>query len=285
MIGQRIADYVAHFARPDHRGFDVYHAHDGISGNALATLKQEGLVPGFVRTVHHIDDFVDQRIGRLQARSIQEADAWMAVSELWRERLRADFGIDAKVCGNGVDCARFRPEPDRREQELRHRLGLGPGPIFLSVGGVEERKNTLRILGAFAQLEALRPDAELVIVGGASLLDHGAYQQAFEARLRETGQLAHSVRLVGVVADPDMPRLYRLASALVFASVREGFGLCVLEAMASGVPVIAPSIEPFVSYLGPSDALWCDPTSEATIADAMELALRDAVADRLRGRA
>ncbi len=56
-----------------------------------------------------------------------------------------------------------------------------------------------------------------------------------------------------------MPGLYRLAHALVFASVKEGFGLCVLEAMASGTPVVVSRIAPFVDYLDPSDALWCDP--------------------------
>ena len=208
----------------------------------------------------------------------------MVVSSLWRERLRADFGVYAKVCGNGVDIERFHPAPDGGEQALRHRLGLGLGPIFLSVGGVEERKNTLRILEAFLQIAAIRPDAELVIAGGASLLDHGAYQQAFAARLREMGPAAASVRRIGVIADADMPRLYRLASALVFASVKEGFGLCVLEAMASGVPVIASSIEPFVSYLAKDDAIWCDPLSETTIADAMALALRGHAASALSQR-
>ncbi len=72
-----------------------------------------------------------------------------------------------------------------------------------------------------------------------------------------------------------MPRLYRLATALVFASVKEGFGLCVLEGLASGVPVIASRIEPFVSYLSADDAIWCDPFNVTTIADAMALALRD----------
>ncbi len=284
MIEQRVADYVAHFSAPENRGFDVYHAHDGLSGNALATLKAEGLIGRYVRTVHHLDDFADPRIAALQARSIREADAWLTVSALWRDALRQRFGVEARVGGNGVDRTRFRPEPDGREPDLRRRLGLGPGPIFLCVGGVEARKNTLRMLEAFAELAPLRPDAELVIAGGASLLDHDAYQRAFAERLATLGPAAASVRRLGVIADRDMPRLYRLASALVFASVREGFGLCVLEAMASGVPVVAPSIQPFLGYLAPLDALWCDPMNVQTIADAMALALCDDAARNLRAR-
>jgi glycosyltransferase-like protein len=275
MIEQRVADYVEHFSKSHNRGFDVYHAQDGISGNALATLKAQGLITGYVRTVHHIDAFVDPRIARLQTRSIREADAWMVVSSLWRDRLRDDFGVDATVCGNGVDRIRFHPNLDGRELELRLSLGLSPGPIFLAIGGVEERKNTLRILEAFAQLVAIRPDAELVVAGGASLLDHSDYQQAFAARLAQMGPAAASVHRPGVIEDADMPRLYRLATALVFASLNEGFGLCVLEAMASGVPAIASAIEPFLSYLKPDEAIWCDPMSPATIANAMALALSE----------
>ncbi len=284
MIEQRVADYVAYFSAPENRGFDLCHAHDGISGNALATLKAKGLIGGYVRTVHHIDDFADPRIAALQARSIREADAWMTVSAMWRDALRQRFGVQATVGGNGVDLTCFRPELDGREPDLRRRLGLGPGPIVLCVGGVEARKNTLRMLEAFAEFAVLRPDAELVIAGGASLLDHDAYQRAFAERLATLGSAAASVRRLGVIADRDMPRLYRLASALVFASLKEGFGLCVLEAMASGVPVVAPWIEPFLGYLAPQDALWCDPLNVQTIADAMALALRDDAARVLRAR-
>jgi glycosyltransferase-like protein len=284
MIEQRVADYVEHFSESRNRGFDVYHAQDGISGNALATLKAQGLITGYVRTVHHVDAFADPRIASLQTRSIREADAWMTVSGLWRDRLRDDFGVDAIVCGNGVDCVRFHAGLDGREPELRLSLGLSPGPLFLAIGGVEERKNTLRILEAFAQLVAVRPDAELVIAGGASLLDHSDYQQAFAARLARMGPAAASVHRPGVIKDADMPRLYRLATALVFASVKEGFGLCVLEAMASGVPAIASAIEPFLSYLEPDEAIWCDPMSPATIADAMALTLSEESARPFRKR-
>ena len=57
MVETRIADYMRHFERAEHRRFDVWHAQDGISANALATLKERGLIAGFARTVHHVDRF------------------------------------------------------------------------------------------------------------------------------------------------------------------------------------------------------------------------------------
>jgi glycosyltransferase-like protein len=206
------------------------------------------------------------------------------VSALWRRNLIERFGREAEVGGNGVDTSRYSPHADGSEAELAQRLGLGTGPVFLSVGGVEARKNTTRILQAFAEIHRARPDARLVIAGGASLLDHHAYQAAFGRELTALGEGAPAVSLLGPVADPDMPGLYRLASALVFASVKEGFGLCVLEAMASGAPVVVSRIAPFVDYLEPSDALWCDPSDSSSIAGAMRQSLRPDVANSLRAR-
>jgi glycosyltransferase-like protein len=284
MLEQRIGDYVRWFRRPENRGFDLYHAHDGIGANALATLKEEGLIPAFVRTVHHIDDFSDPRLVRRQARSILAADACMVVSRLWRLNLIARFGREAEVGGNGVDASRYSPQADGTEAELKDRFGLGAGPVFLSVGGVEARKNTVRILQAFAEIHRAWPDARLVIAGGASLLDHHSYQAVFGRELTALGEGASAVSLLGPVADPDMPGLYRLASALVFASVKEGFGLCVLEAMASGTPVVVSRIAPFVDYLDPSDALWCDPADSSSIAAAMRQSLRPDAANSFRAR-
>ena len=73
MVETRIADYVRHFERAPNRGFDIWHAQDGISGNALATLKKRGLIAGFARTVHHVDSFDDARLTALQLRSIATA--------------------------------------------------------------------------------------------------------------------------------------------------------------------------------------------------------------------
>lgn len=282
MVERRIADYVDWFGCEDHRGFDVYHAHDGISGNALATLKAADLIPGFVRTVHHTDAFPSARLEALQARSIHEADALLVVSEFWKRKVKEEFDRDAEVSGNGVDLATFTAQRDGADARLRARLRLGEGPVFVSVGGIEARKNTLRMLSAFDLLARETPSARYVIAGGASLLDHSAYQVEFRSTLAAMGSRADEVVLAGPLADSDMPALYRLASAFVFASVKEGFGICVLEAMACGTPVVVSRLEPFTSYLDPDDVLFCDPYNPASIAEAMREALNEAVAARLR---
>jgi len=284
MVEARIAEYVRHFEAAEHRHFDVFHAQDGISGNALATLKERGLIRAFARTVHHMDTFEDPRLAGLQHRSIMQADRILTVSRLWAERVAKDFAATAAVVGNGVDIHRYGTRPTPEDAALRSRLGLREGPMFLCIGGVEERKNTLAILEAFQQLRAIRPTAQLVIAGGASVLDHDAYQRQFRARLTAAGLPAAAVVLAGVMADAEMPALYRLASALVFASRREGFGLVVLEAMASGCPVIVSHIAPFTEYLGDDDVVWCDPFHAGSIANAMASVLAGPLRARLAAR-
>jgi glycosyltransferase-like protein len=284
MVAQRIADYVRWFRREANRGFDLYHAHDGISGAALAQLKREGLIEGFVRTVHHLDAFADPRLEAWQDASIREADALLVVSELWRRRLQEQFGRDAAMSGNGVDLAQYNPARGG-EEALRTRLGLGDGPVFLAVGGVEARKNTRAMLRGFEAILREAPASRFVVAGGASLLDHSAYQAEFRADLAAMGERSAAVVLTGPVADADMAALYRLATALVFASLKEGFGLCVLEAMACGTAVVVSRIAPFTEYLAADDALFCDPSDPASIAAAMRAAALPDEARRARGLA
>ena len=270
MVETRIADYVRHFERAQNRCFDIWHAQDGISANALATLKARGLVPGFARTVHHVDTFDDERLSALQLRAITAADHLFVVSRVWRRWLAREFAVDACHVGNGVDTCRFSPMPDATDAALRARLRLpGGAPVFLAVGGVEERKNTVRLLEAFRILRSQLAPCRLVIAGGASLLDHDAYQAQFARTLAQSGLAQDAVIRTGPLPQELMPALYRAATALVFPSIKEGFGLVVLEAMASGVPVVTSRIAPFTEYLGDDDAAWCDPFDTASIAAAM----------------
>jgi len=284
MVQTRIADYVRHFELPAHHRFDVFHAQDAISGNALATLKERGLIRRFARTVHHIDSFEDPRLSHWQKRSILAADELFVVSELWQQRIDAEFGRRSTKVGNGVDTTRFTASRSALDSELRTRYRLGGGPILLSVGGIEQRKNSVRIVEAFQQLLTIRPEAQLVIVGGASLLDHGSYRREFESLIVANGALNRAVTRLGPVPDVHMPSLYRLADALVFPSVKEGFGLVVLEAMASGTPVVTSRTAPFTEYLQESDVIWCDPLSVASIANAMATVLIEPLRSRLAHR-
>jgi glycosyltransferase-like protein len=284
MVETRVADYGRHFAEAGNRRFQVFHAQDGISGNALADLRLAGAIGGFARTVHHMDAFSDDRLSDLQERAVLSADALLVVSRLWRDRLLDTLGRSATLVGNGVDIRRFKPETDGREEALRTRLGLAAGPVILSVGGVEARKNTLRLLEAFIQLRRMLPRAQLVIAGGASLLDHGDYQAQFGQRLVASNLPPDAVIRTGPIDDADMPALYRIADAVAFPSVKEGFGLVTLEGMASGVPVVASRIAPFTEYLGDDDVAWCAPLNPSSIADALLGALTGPLGSRLAER-
>ncbi len=281
MVRTRIGEIAAFL---DAARYDLFHAQDSISANALADLAEAGRIDGFVRTVHHLDRFDDPCLDRWQDRGVRAAAALCCVSPHWQDILHARFGRRAVVVGNGVDNRRFSPQPADADDVLRRRLDLPAdgGKVFLALGGIEARKNTLSLLHAFGRLRAtgaIGPDARLVIAGGASLLDHRHYRTAFDAALAGSGA-GDAVRLPGVIADPDMPSLYRLADALVCVSHAEGFGLCALEAMASGRPVVLSDIAPFNQHFASDEALWADPHDPDSIARAM----RDALDPRHRLR-
>jgi glycosyltransferase-like protein len=285
MVETRIADYIRHFEISAHRHFDVWHAQDGISGNALATLKERGLIRGFARTVHHVDSFADPRLCALQTRAIASADRLFVVSRLWRDRLSEEFGRIAHLVGNGVDTARFSPVPDDNDAALRAQVNLPvDARVFLAIGGIEKRKNTVAILDAFRIVHATQPSARLLIAGGASLLDHDAYQAEFAQALAASGLPERAVIRTGPLPQALMPALYRAADALVFPSVKEGFGLVVLEAMASGIPVVTSRIPPFTEYLEEGDVAWCDPGDAASIASATMATVEEPGRDALIAR-
>jgi glycosyltransferase-like protein len=278
MVRTRVVDYVRYFECAENRRFDVWHAQDGISGNALAALKARGLISGFARTVHHVDTFEDKELCYLQRRAITAADRLFVVSRQWQDWLDREVGRKSLLVGNGVDNHRFSPLPDATDGQLRTRLNLpARAPVFLAIGGVEERKNSLAIMRAFQLTRSLYPTSRLVIAGGASLLDHDRYQARFATVLAQSNLPSGAVIQAGPLPQALMPALYRAASSLVFPSTREGFGLVVLEAMACGVPVIVSRMAPFTEYLGDSDVLWCNPFDASSIAASMAQSLDESI--------
>ncbi|HQF95879.1 MAG TPA: glycosyltransferase [Microthrixaceae bacterium] len=107
----------------------------------------------------------------------------------------------------------------------------GAGPYFLTVGTVEPRKGHATILDAFDKVRADHPDAKLVVVGRAGWNNSGVVERLTE---RPQGVVWRSD-----VSDAELDRLYRGAVVVIVASVTEGFGLPVVEALQRGVPVLS----------------------------------------------
>jgi glycosyltransferase involved in cell wall biosynthesis len=101
-------------------------------------------------------------------------------------------------------------------------------------------------------------------------IDYQCYRDEFFAVAANLGiEIGCSLILPGVIADAELPALYRIADAFVFPSVKEGWGLVVLEAIASGLPVITSNQTPLTEFLSDAQALLVDPNSPELIAQTM----------------
>ncbi len=148
----------------------------------------------------------------------------------------------------GVDPL-FRPEGKRAD--------LG-GPYVLSVSTLEPRKNLPALLAAFALLRRRRPELTLVLAGSAGW--------------EERPLAAEGVRLLGFVPDEELVRLYRGAAVFAYPSLFEGFGIPVVEALASGIPAVVSS-HPSLDEASGEAALRTDPGDAEAFAEALEQAL------------
>jgi len=147
---------------------------------------------------------------------------------LLRERgLRVPSG----VLSNGVDLGAYSPGP--ADARIRHRYGLPAGrPLILSVGRLSPEKRTDVLLDAAARLGPKNQDTQIAMIGTGP----------DEGRLRAQAQrlgLAGKVRFLGFVPGSDLPGLYRLADVFAIASEAELQSLTTMEAMATGLPVVA----------------------------------------------
>jgi glycosyltransferase-like protein len=263
-------------SRPDR--FDVVHVQDCIAARAALRLRDRGLVATILRTVHHVDDFTTPALIDCQRRSIVEPDALAVVSDHWREELRRGFGVDAAVVTNGVDVDRFAHTSGAGGDDLRARAGAHGRFLFLTVGGIEPRKGSRELIEALARVRGtVDPSPVLAVVGGHSFQDHGPYRERTLDRARELGlEIGRDLVLLGTVADDELPRWYRAADAFVLPSVKEGFGLVVLEALAAGLPVVATDIPPFRGYLTDGvDAVLTEAGDPRALADGMLAVIGD----------
>ena len=200
---------------------------------------------------------------RLTSRSaVRRAAVLLTVSEFSRSEMTRIYGIDPERIGvtfNAVDPERFHPGCDG--VDVVRALGLQPGGYALTVGRLEPRKNHLTLLEAYARLGHDAPP--LVIVGqrdfGFGPLFAAIQRHGIEGR----------VHLIENMSDADLPALMRHAQVFVYPAFAEGFGMPVLEAMASGVPVITSDTTSMPEVAGGA-AILVDPYSPDALAAAMQ---------------
>ncbi|MGH3696924.1 MAG: MSMEG_0565 family glycosyltransferase [Pseudonocardiaceae bacterium] len=200
----------------DPAGYDVVHAQDCISANAADRC---------VRTVHHLDQFSTPELAACHEHAIVNPHAHVCVSAAVAGELLDGWGITATVIPNGVDAARFSraasPSGAAARGVWRSRLGR----YVLTVGGIEPRKGSLKLLEAYALLREGMPDVRLVIDGGETLFDYRDYRASWEQRAVALGV---DPVVLGPVDHDDLPALVAAAGVFAFPSTKEGFGLAAM---------------------------------------------------------
>jgi glycosyltransferase-like protein len=267
LIAQRIAEVHAGLRAVGAR-HDVYHAEDCLTASALVT-SVPALSP-VVRTVHHVERFASPYLAACQHRSIAASDLVLSVSERTAREVAREFGRDSRVVHNGVDLGRFEVKPAALPA-VAAELGLTDHDLLvLSVGGVEERKNTLRALESMSGALTGNSRLHWVVVGGASIWDHSELERRFDARVAALPEsVRRRVTRVGAVDEATLTWLYQRSDVLLCPSLHEGWGLCALEALAAGTAVIASAREPFTEFLDRGVACLVDPESTVDIQGAV----------------
>ncbi|MEW5901753.1 MAG: glycosyltransferase family 1 protein [Acidobacteriota bacterium] len=172
---------------------------------------------------------------RRTAQSIHRADGIITFSGFTRTELASRFGADerrVRVIPHGLD-KRFLEPVGASELKATRKSRRLPPSFLLFVGAQEPRKNLLRLLDALKIVHLRGIRIPLVLVGPP-----GEDSEPIRARSEALG-LGHWVIMTGYLPEKDVRHIYRLASAFVFPSLCEGFGLPLVEAMASGAPVVA----------------------------------------------
>ncbi|MGQ0721829.1 MAG: glycosyltransferase [Candidatus Eiseniibacteriota bacterium] len=221
---------------------------------------------------HDVNDLPRFPVRRRQVSwTLRRAGAVFAVADALRE---AALGLGAPpervvTVGNGVDADRFAPM-DRAA--ARSAIGLdGAGPLLLSVGHLVERKGFHHLIRALPVVLRRFPSARLAIVGAPG--EEGDFSSGIRSAIREAG-VEERVILPGAVAHTELACWYSAADVFCLASAKEGRANVLLEALASGTPVVAtrvwgtPEIVSAERY-----GILVDSTEPAVLGDALGDAL------------
>ena len=253
-------------------GVQLYH---GLSGELPLGIRRSGIRS--VVTIHDLIflrhpeyyKWIDRNIYAWKfRRTLQEADCIIAISECTRRDIIHYGHVPAeKIKLIYQSCSTFFKQPVSEDvlQKVNARYEL-PSRYIINVGTIEERKN---IALAVKALPLLPADLHLVIVGRRTPYADAVLQEA------DRLQVAHRVHILTGVPNADLPAIYQMAEACVYPSRYEGFGIPIIEAIQSGLPVVACTGSCLEEAGGP-DSLYVSPDDAEGMADAIRRSLKGA---------
>lgn len=248
-------------------GIDLFH---GLSGELPTGIRKADCAS--VVTIHDLiflrfPQFykaIDRNIYRWKSqRACRNADHIVAISQQTRDDLVHFFRVpEAKisVCYQSCAPAFYTPSTDAQKRDIRKQHAL-PTDYMLYVGTVNERKNLALLLRAMARMRS--SVAQLVVVGRG-----GTYLNEMKQLAKSAGLIAR-VHFRENVPDEALPAVYQMASLFLLPSMFEGFGIPLLEAQASGTPVVATDIPIFREVCAP-EARFIDPKDPKALAGLLD---------------
>ena len=198
--------------------------------------------------------FIDRKIYTYKFRkACENADKIIAISECTKRDIIQYFHIPTdkiEVVYQGCDPVFEHPIDNKKKEEVCAKYQL-PARYILNVGSIEERKNALLIVQALAQLPQ---DIHLIIVGRRT-----TYTKKIEHFINEHS-LTSRVHIMHNIPFGDLPAIYQSAEIFVYPSYFEGFGIPIIEALHSGVPVVAATGSCLEEAGGP-DSIYVNPNN------------------------
>lgn len=254
-------------SRLDKDSIDLFH---GLSNELPLNIRKARHTKSIV-TIHDLIflrypeyyHWIDRKIYTYKFRKACEyADLVIAISECTKRDLISYFHIPEnkiEVVYQGCDVSFTRPAADEKKQEVREKYSL-PEHYILNVGSIEERKNVLLSVKALLHLPR---EMHLVILGRRT-----AYTDQIDTFIN-AHHLEDRVKILNGVHFADLPAIYQQAEVFVYPSRFEGFGIPIIEAIYSGVPVVAATGSCLEEAGGPA-SVYVHPDDVNGMADALK---------------
>lgn len=227
-------------------------------------------------TYIYFPDVVEEKnlehLRRVVPRSIKKADFIITVSESVKNELVKELGLEPERCvvtpipPDGTFFLTASPSDVKVTQE---KYGINPNKKFIYfIGNLEPRKNLITLIEAYKLLpKEMKNEYSLILAGGK-----GWKTESTEQAIQQAVDSGEDIKHIGFIDQEDSPTLYQAAGLFVMPSLYEGFGMPILEAMASGCPVVASDI-PVLKEVGSTFATYADPKNPEAFRDAIIKAL------------